>query len=502
MAVEEKPLRVYTHVPTSSQGSAAGLLTATSGSPTSPTAHPWTAKATRLAVVKRKWIAVAAVYAVLVLAWHQGWPPAWLWRRQQQAGSSIRTRPGERVVFDAYGGPHVYPPLRTSDSAAGGATDPVTNTTKGSTSLGPEADKVYHLSDPDPALYLHTLEQFLFRHFPTADTDASDPNSLLSALRSFFPAPSEPPYAGTIPHRIFMTAANQQGFTEKERLTRTWAEKNGGWDVTKQDDQQADAWVRSRFVLQSDALDSEGNSSSPGSLSGTAGIVAAWDRLSEPAVLRSDFWRYLVLAVDGGVYTDTDVECLKPIEQWGEDPDWWGSRPADYREPALIVGVEADVGNRHDWHEWWPRPLQISQWTIASARGHPVMIDTVRRVVEMALEDEKAAARSVMERTGPGPFTDAVLSYLLVQYRKPWGELRELGGNGWRFRASRDAPELLRASRYGGDLPERWGDTKVLSITGFSPGVGHMGSADVSDPAAMAQHGFAGSWRSQKGADI
>lgn len=26
-------------------------------------------------------------------------------------------------------------------------------------------------------------------------------------------------------------------------------------------------------------------------------------------------------------------------------------RPADYREPALIVGVEADVGNRHDWHD-------------------------------------------------------------------------------------------------------------------------------------------------------
>lgn len=80
-----------------------------------------------------------------------------------------------------------------------------------------------------------------------------------------------------------------------------------------------------------------------------------------------------------------------------------------------------------------------------------------------------------MELTLPnytGPFTDAVLSYLRVQYRKPWGELRELGGNGWRFRASRDAPELLRASRYGGNLPEQWGDIKVLSITGFSPGVG------------------------------
>lgn len=56
----------------------------------------------------------------------------------------------------------------------------------------------------------------------------------------------------------------------------------------------------------------------------------------------------------------------------------------------------------HYYTQWWPRPLQISQWTMASARGHPVMLDTVRRVVEMALEDKNATSRSVMERTGPG----------------------------------------------------------------------------------------------------
>lgn len=332
MAVEEKPLRVYTHLPTSSQGSAAGLVsTATaSGSPTSPTAHAWTAKATRFAVVKRKWIAVAAVYAVLVLAWYESWwqPQAWLPR---PPGPAIRTRPGERLVFDAHGQAHVYPPRR-SRGPDDGVRVPVqdANATAGTTSLGREADEVYHLADPDPALYLHTLEQFLFKHFPAADTDAADPNSLLRALRSFFPAPSDPPQDVTIPHRIYMTAANEQAFSEKERLTRTWAEKNSAWNFTKQDDQQADAWVRSRFALHSHSPSHgrEGDSTPSAPLSSTAGVVAAWDRLSEPAVLRSDFWRYLVLAVDGGVYTDTDVECLKPVERWGEDPDWSGSRYA------------------------------------------------------------------------------------------------------------------------------------------------------------------------------
>jgi hypothetical protein len=73
---------------------------------------------------------------------------------------------------------------------------------------------------------------------------------------------------------------------------------------------------------------------------------------------------------------------------------------------------------------------------------------------------------------GPGPFTDAVLSYLLSQYRKSWGSLRGLSSDGWRFRASEDAPELLSGGKAGEEKKERWGDVKVLSITGFSPGVG------------------------------
>lgn len=113
--------------------------------------------------------------------------------------------------------------------------------------------------------------------------------------------------------------------------------------------------------------------------------------------------------------------------------------------------------------QWWPRPLQISQWTIASARAHPILIDTLRRLVDTALaspppplaDGSPAPRLSVMEQTGPGPFTDAVLAYLAVKWGKTWVDLRSLNQDGWR-------------SREHGE----WGDTKVLSITGFSPGVG------------------------------
>ncbi|GJN87862.1 hypothetical protein Rhopal_000817-T1 [Rhodotorula paludigena] len=357
------------------------------------------------------------------------------------------------------------------------------------------SDAVFHLypagDRPSPALYLSTLETFLRDHLPPAHSNEADPSALIHALRSYFPAPLpgavRPPPA--IPRTVWHTAPADEAFKRKKDTLRSWTEKNNGWTVVRHNDSQADAWVRRRFALDSND-------------GGAHGVVAAWDRLAEPAVLRSDFWRYLVLAVEGGVYADTDVQCLQAVERWGDDASWKGERPEGYAAPSLVVGVEADVGNRHDWHNWWPRPLQISQWTMASARGHPVLLDTIRRIVESALLPDDEQPKSVMEKTGPGPFTDAVLSYLAVQYRKPWGTLRGLDSDGYRFRASVDAPALV-SSGSGRDRrsKERWGDVKVLSITGFSPGVGHMGAHDRNHPAAMAFHAFAGSWRKQPGAD-
>lgn len=72
-----------------------------------------------------------------------------------------------------------------------------------------------------------------------------------------------------------------------------------------------------------------------------------------------------------------------------------------------------------------------------------------------------------------GVWTDSVLSYLWVMYRRSWPSFRGLDSDGWRFRASADASQLLIPA-WAQVLPhmERWGDVKLLSITGFSPGIG------------------------------
>lgn len=45
---------------------------------------------------------------------------------------------------------------------------------------------------------------------------------------------------------------------------------------------------------------------------------------------------------------------------------------------------------------------------------------------------------------------------------------------------------------------QRIGDVVVLPITGFSPGMGHMGSLAYDDPHAMVRHDFAGSWKAEE----
>ncbi|KAG0646150.1 Initiation-specific alpha-1 [Hyphodiscus hymeniophilus] len=55
-------------------------------------------------------------------------------------------------------------------------------------------------------------------------------------------------------------------------------------------------------------------------------------------VLRADFLRYLLLAIEGGVYSDMDTDVLKPIHDWVPDEFMMNTR--------LIVGLEADESPR------------------------------------------------------------------------------------------------------------------------------------------------------------
>lgn len=184
---------------------------------------------------------------------------------------------------------------------------PVVETPQASTVLGLAADAVYSHIDAKMSseAYQKQLEGFISTHLPATDSDLSDPTSLINAFRSHFSSPSPP-----IPSKIFQTSSNVTDYQSMEETTRTWQAFNPQHNITVHVDARADEWVAERFSGFRTGRIRE------------AGITAIWERLSEPRILRSDFWRYLVLATEGGTYADTDVECLHPIEVWDLNPSW------------------------------------------------------------------------------------------------------------------------------------------------------------------------------------
>ncbi|KAF6806525.1 alpha-mannosyltransferase och1 [Colletotrichum musicola] len=195
--------------------------------------------------------------------------------------------------------------------------------------------------------------------------------------------------------------------------------------------------------------------------------------------MKSDLLRYLLLDVEGGVYTDTDTIALRPIDTWV---------PTDLRkETRLIVGIEFDQRDGVPWADI-PHPLQFCQWTIAAAPGHPVfkkmaarVVGSVRNLVkEHGVEENRLKPTSfeVMNSTGPAAWTDVVFEHLQTI-----------------------DPSLtdIRNLSYM-EEPTLFGDVLVLPIDGFGMGQQHSDSTnDGSIPEdALVKHLFGGSWRGNK----
>jgi alpha 1,6-mannosyltransferase len=179
-------------------------------------------------------------------------------------------------------------------------------------------------------------------------------------------------------------------------------------------------------------------------------------------ILRADLFRYMVLNTFGGVYSDVDTLLLKAVDEWVPAPVDSSEAPV-----SLIIGIEAD-SDSPDWADWYARRLQWCQWTVACAADHPVC----RYVIDESVRRIRAGEQtSVMELTGPGVWTDSV--------------------NRW---LERDQGH--RSSEFIGlESPVRVGDALLLPITGFSPGLGHMGSKPIDSSEALVEHQFMGSWK-------
>ena len=102
------------------------------------------------------------------------------------------------------------------------------------------------------------------------------------------------------------------------------------------------------------------------------------DRFRMPTE-RSDLLRYELLLQFGGLYVDTDFECLRPIDE-------------------LLEGVEFMVGE-----EKKPGSGRVNTALMASAPGHPVAARLVRESQPVRYERTPSAAEARYDYSATGP---------------------------------------------------------------------------------------------------
>ncbi|WVO24726.1 uncharacterized protein IAS62_006096 [Cryptococcus decagattii] len=183
---------------------------------------------------------------------------------------------------------------------------------------------------------------------------------------------------------------------------------------------------------------------------------------------------------------------------------------------SMVVAIEWDsqIGRTvRMWKQWtwfritrswkdccFPRGLQMVQNLLVSKPFHPIMMDIVATIAQL-VEAGVYKELSPLELTGPGPFTDAVFRYLLVQYGITPDDLRALRGpvrvgdililqeEAWH------APEkaIRRLKAFVDSLRLKLGTNRHGR---FSPWLFGLGYKDwKSGGVKVAYHGLTGIWK-------
>ncbi|KAI9290796.1 hypothetical protein K502DRAFT_326560 [Neoconidiobolus thromboides FSU 785] len=184
-------------------------------------------------------------------------------------------------------------------------------------------------------------------------------------------------------------------------------------------------------------------------------VYEAFKLLPRP-VLKADYFRYIILYLYGGIYSDTDTICLRPIDTWSD-----GKEDVD-----MILGLEGYEPNKEYVceEEGMARDIQFTQWTIMSRAKHPILLNVINKIKEITpimINKTYTSYCDVLNWTGPGIWTDAVMDYLSLK----------------------NTTEL--------DIKKG----KLINGVYILPNTGFNGPDEEYDPEAKVQHLFWGSWK-------
>src|SRR5258708_23537047 len=160
-------------------------------------------------------------------------------------------------------------------------------------------------------------------------------------------------------------------------------------------------------------------------------------------------------------------------------PFYLGDSPTTQNSPpGVIVSFETSAIDTEWKSKTLVRGIQVVQWTIAAKSCHPIFIDVLARIVkkyEDAIKQQSTAHTAslddtldVLDWTGPGVFTDAVIRYMIARHGVYPRQVSSM------------------------NVPVRVGDLLIFPARSFA--------AWASDGPPMDQyssvwHGFFGSWK-------
>lgn len=286
---------------------------------------------------------------------------------------------------------------------------------------------------------------------------------LISSAGSFGDASTEMSYKSTLatghfPKKIWQTwKVDPLGFEARDLTTaKTWTAKNPDYRYEVLTDQNDLHYVETHF--------------GPSGFN-RVDIVRVYRSL-QLKIIKADLLRYLVMYVEGGVYTDIDVEDLKPIPRF--IPDRYDERSLD-----MVIGIEIDQPEFNNHSILGKKSQSFCQWTFMSKPRLPVMmmlindivkwLNAVAREQKVPISGIQLGFDEVISGTGPSAFTKAILDHMSMKAERAVTWI--------------DNFHNLGESRLVGDV-------LVLTVEAFAAGQGHSDSGNHNAKTALVKHHY------------
>ncbi|GAB7351781.1 hypothetical protein MBLNU459_g2355t1 [Dothideomycetes sp. NU459] len=259
------------------------------------------------------------------------------------------------------------------------------------------------------------------------------------------------------PRKIWQTwKVNPLVFEERDHnLALTWSDKNPEYRYEVLTDRNDLAYVERYFGADGfNRLD----------------IVYTYREL-KARIIKADLLRYLIMYVEGGVYTDIDVEALRPVSRF--IPDRYDERDID-----MVIGVEIDQPEFVNHTILGQKCQSFCQWTFMCKPRLPVMLQLVDNIQvwlksvaeeqKVGISDIKLDFDQVISGTGPSAFTKAILDDISHRtgHQVKWDPFHN----------------LVESKLIGGVL--------VLPVEAFAAGQGHSDSGNHDTKHSMVKHHY------------